>query len=85
MVWGAPLALVGSEEVALGGDDCLGPQEPLVEDPLGETKPCRRCTCHSLAATEAPRAWCEWYGGKDPGEGDAQEDILSQALQDSDI
>lgn len=41
------------EEVALGGNDCPGPQDPLVQGTLAETGTCRRYVCSRLAATEA--------------------------------
>lgn len=52
------------EEVALGGNDCSGPQELLAQDPLEESGTCRWFVCSRLAATEARRPGCKRYGGR---------------------
>lgn len=52
------------EEVTLGGNDCPGPQELLVQDPLEESGTGRRFICSRLAATEALSPGCKWYGGR---------------------
>lgn len=53
-----------AEEVALGGNDCSGPQELLAQDPLEESGTYRRFVCSRLAATEAWSPGCKRHGGR---------------------
>lgn len=52
------------EEVALGGNDCSGPQELLAQAPLEASGTCRRFVCSRLAATEARSPGWKRYGGR---------------------
>lgn len=76
LAWGE-LRTLRAVEVALGGNDCPGPREPLVQGPLEESGTCRRSDCSRLAATEALSPWPKGCGGKVRGERGAQEDVLA--------
>lgn len=58
------------EEVALGGNDCSGPQELLAQDPLEESGTCRRFVCWLPLRLGAPDV--SGMEGGACGEGGAQ-------------